>query len=156
EPTKAQKGSRFLQGEPFLFKQDSMNKKANLEDCMIPMNLKLRRILPYGLAFILPLITLTFQVTGPHRSLDALLWLLAIPSLALLDHIGGPARREPIFAEPRAGSPSTGLLYGLALLQSTNILLAVSRTFQSGLTIPAAVAAVILLGASSAHTLLVA
>jgi len=47
------------------------------------------RLAPYGLAFIFPLLTLTFLSTGPHRGSQALLWLLALPLLVFLDGFMG-------------------------------------------------------------------
>jgi len=114
----------------------------------------LRSLAPYGLAFIFPLLTLSFLGTGPHRGPHALLWLLALPLLASLDGAMGRGRPGAAPSDHRGGF--TALLHGLALLQGINLLLALGRTFQGGLTPLEAGTAVVLLGASSAHTLLVA
>lgn len=123
-------------------------------DARISIRPRLRELLPYGLAFILPLLTLTFLGTGPHRGPSALLWLLVLPALVSLDRLMGRGRPDTVSSEN--GGDFTGLLYGLALLQGTNILLAIGRTFQGALSVPEVVTAITLLGASSAHTLLVA
>lgn len=114
----------------------------------------LRQLFPYGLAFILPILTLTFLGTGPHRGPASMLWLLVLPLLVSLDRLMG--RGRPDAASSDSGGGFTVLLYGLALLQGANILIAVGRTFQGALSLPEAVTAITLLGASSAHTLLVA
>ncbi len=114
----------------------------------------LRRLMPYGLAFIVPLLTLGFLITGPHRGPAALLWLSALPLLVFLDRLGGRSRSEPAASE--LGDGFVVLLFRLALLQGFNILFALGRTFQPGLTLPEATTAIVLLGASSAHALLVA
>lgn len=113
-----------------------------------------RKLLPYGLAFLVPLLTLSHQLTGPHHGPAALLWLSTLPLLVLLERIGGSARPEP--ASEETGARFLAILFALALIQGTNVLLAAGRTFQPGLTLPEAVTAVVLLGASSAHALLVA
>lgn len=113
----------------------------------------LRVLMPYGLAFLFPLLTFSFLASGPRPGPRALAWLLALPLFVSLDRLTGRAR--PAAAASDEGA-FLGLLIGLALLQGANLLLAIGQTFRLGLRLPEAMTAIILLGASSAHTLLVA
>jgi alkane 1-monooxygenase len=114
----------------------------------------LRNLMPYGLAFVVPLMTFSFLAIGTQRGPGVLLWLAALPLLVFMDRLAGRAR--PAAAGLGSGNGYLAILLGLALLQGVNIFLAVGQTFQRGRELPEAVTAVILLAASSAHTLLVA
>jgi len=69
-------------------------------------------------AFILPLITTTFLVTGPHVWWKALLWLGAIVLLVLVDNNAPPDRRQPPADLPQW--PFDVQLWTLSALQITN------------------------------------
>jgi alkane 1-monooxygenase len=69
-------------------------------------------------AFILPLVTTTFLVTGPHVWWKALLWIGAIVLLVLVDNNASPDQRQPPAHLPRW--PFDVQLWMLAGLQITN------------------------------------
>jgi alkane 1-monooxygenase len=72
-----------------------------------------------------------------------------------MDRLGGRAQADTV-SSTKPGKGFAAILVGLALLQVGNILLAVSHTFQNELSLAETLTAIVLLGASSAHTLLVA
>jgi alkane 1-monooxygenase len=69
-------------------------------------------------AFILPLITTTFLVTGPHVWWKALLWIGAIVILVLVENNSSPDRRQPPADLPQW--PFDVQLWTLSALQITN------------------------------------
>lgn len=92
------------------------------------MTATLRRYVPHGLAFLMPLYTLAWGLTGPHEA--ALIWLVPLLAAIAWDFHAAPARQQP---EPVAAWPFDLALYGLALLQVVNVALFVRVVAQVGL-----------------------
>lgn len=69
-------------------------------------------------AFALPLITLTFWLTGPHSWWASLLWILPIVVLVYIDNAAPPDRRQP--PEDLPAWPFDLQVYGLFALQILN------------------------------------
>jgi len=69
-------------------------------------------------AFVLPLVNMTFLLTGPHVWWSALLWSLPIVVLVLMDNNAKPDHRQPPQSLPSL--PFDVQLYLLALLQLVN------------------------------------
>jgi alkane 1-monooxygenase len=81
----------------------------------------LRTFLLHSLAFILPLITLSFWLTGPHSPKVALLWLLPMLALYGTDYLAPPDRKQP--REDLPNWPYTCQVYALAAIQIANYVL---------------------------------
>ncbi len=69
-------------------------------------------------AFVLPLLTLTFLLTGPHEWWVALLWVAPIWVLVYVDVRSGPDLRQPEEGAP--AWPFDLQVYGLVALQLAN------------------------------------
>lgn len=104
----------------------------------------------YLLSLVLPLSTLIFLVTGPHRWFTAVLWLAAPAALVALDGHGGAARRDP---PPRLSPWSfDALLYLHAAIQAANVvLMARLASRDAGITGDRIVSA-LLVGTGSAYS----
>jgi alkane 1-monooxygenase len=81
----------------------------------------LRSVVLHLWAFVLPLITLTFWLTGPHGIWASLLWTLPIWILVYVDNRAPTDRRQPPEALPNW--PFDLLVYALFALQLANHLL---------------------------------
>jgi alkane 1-monooxygenase len=75
------------------------------------------------LCFVVPLATLAFLLTAPHRWWGALPWLLVIAASVVADLFAGPERRQP--ARRLARWPFDAVLYVLVAIQLANVALAV-------------------------------
>ncbi len=81
------------------------------------------------LCLSMPLATLAFVLTGPHRGPVALLWIAFVVLSVMADNRTGPARHQPAANVP--AWPFDAILYLLVALQVANVLLA-ARMFQIG------------------------
>lgn len=72
-------------------------------------------------AFILPLITLAFWLTGPHSALASVLWTLPVWILVLIDNSAPADRRQP--PENLPGWPFDLQVYLLFVIQIVNHIL---------------------------------
>jgi alkane 1-monooxygenase len=72
-------------------------------------------------AFVLPLITLTFWLSAPHRWWSSLLWVPPIVLLVYIDNHAPPDRRQP--PEDLPGWPFDLQVYALSALQIANHIL---------------------------------
>jgi alkane 1-monooxygenase len=82
------------------------------------------------LCFTIPLATLAYVLTGPHRWWVALLWLLPGFGIYFADLHSRGERRQPHPALP--GWPFDAVLYVLAALQIANLLLLARMMSQAG------------------------
>ncbi len=102
------------------------------------------------LSFLFPLNATAFLVTGPHRTLLALLFLVPVFGSVYLDHRSGPEVRQPFARMP--GWPFAAILGALTLLQFLNIaLLARLMSHQSFLSMDT-VSCMVAVGSSSAYS----
>ncbi|MEY4580044.1 MAG: hypothetical protein RL701_4747 [Pseudomonadota bacterium] len=83
----------------------------------------LRTFLLHSLAFVLPLVTLTFWFTGPHSWWAALLWTVPMIALYWLDGLAPPDQRQP--SEQLPDWPYSLQLYALFAIQMANHVLLV-------------------------------
>ena len=105
------------------------------------------------MATVLPLATLAFVLSGPHRWYVAVVWLGVIPLIKLLDQRSGPALHKPI--EGAAGWPFDAMLVALSVLQVVNVLLAARMVQRGGLLAADTLVAAVVVGASSAYSAIV-
>jgi alkane 1-monooxygenase len=105
------------------------------------------------LCLALPLYTLAFVATGPHRWFASLPWLLVIPVMVVLDNKSGPAQHKPV--EGMASWPFDAVLVVLTALQIANVALAARMIAASGLFSADAFTAAILVGANSGYSAIV-
>jgi alkane 1-monooxygenase len=82
-----------------------------------PLSIR-RTVALHLLAFVLPLITLAFWLTGPHSGWAALLWTAPIWILVYIDNKAPPDRRQP--PEGLPGWPFDLQIYALFVLQIVN------------------------------------
>lgn len=99
------------------------------------------------ISLAVPLYTLAFIVTGPHRWYAALPWLLSVPLLWQLDKRIGPALHKPL--EGAAAWPFDAILVVLAALQLADVALAGRLIARAGLLSADALVAVLLVGINS-------
>lgn len=104
------------------------------------------------LALALPLVTLTFLITGPHPWFGAIPWLLVLPALGLLERYSPSAPEEPA-AAPRW--PFDALLYAASALQLLNLALFGRLISLGGFWSSDMLAAAVLVGVSSAHSAII-
>ena len=91
------------------------------------------------LAFVLPLATLAFAASGPHRWWVALAWLGIIPVILAVDRFAGPAARGPApDAMPRL--PFGLLLWLLAAVQIATVVLLCRMAAAGGFSVDLLVA----------------
>ena len=95
----------------------------------------LRTFLLHSAAFGLPITTLWFWVTGPHRSSAALLWLIPVVVMGVLDRFAPTQRSHP--REDMPHWPYVIQLYALYVLQMANYALLVLTASQLRVDTPA-------------------
>jgi alkane 1-monooxygenase len=105
------------------------------------------------LCFALPLLTLGFVVTGPHRWYVGLASLAVIPIFALIDSRSGPAKHLPAADLPAL--PFDVTLLTLVALQLVNVGLALRMVAHAGLFSVDALATAVLVGANSGYSAIV-
>jgi alkane 1-monooxygenase len=105
------------------------------------------------MALVLPLATLGFVLSGPHRWYVAILWLGVVPVIEILDRRSGPALHKP--AEGAAGWPFDAMLVVLTALQVANVLLAARMIQQGGILAADTLVATVTVGANSAYSAIV-
>ncbi len=106
---------------------------------------------PHLAAAILPLVVLAFVLTGPHQGAWPLLWVLCtVIPLHVADVYGGSEKRAPDPAMP--SWPFDALLFVLVALQFTNIALLVKMFSVQSFWSWDALAAILLVGASSGYS----
>ncbi len=103
--------------------------------------------------FVLPLTTLGFALTGPHRWYTALPWFGVVIASVMIDTRSGPARRQPDPALP--SWPFDGVLIALVGLQVANIVLTARLISLSGLWSADALIAALLVGVNSGYSAIV-
>ena len=103
--------------------------------------------------FVVPLTTLGFALSGPHRWYAALPWFGVVIASVMIDNRAGPARRQPDPALP--AWPFDGVLYALVALQIANIMLTARLVALSGFWSADALVTVLLMGTSSGYSAIV-
>ncbi len=103
--------------------------------------------------FVLPLTTLAFALSGPHRWYAALPWFGVVIASVMLDSYAAPARRQPDPALP--AWPFDAVLYALVALQVANVVLVSRLVSLSGLLSADALVAVLLVGVNSGYSAIV-
>jgi len=88
----------------------------------------LRTFALHALAFVLPVITLCFWVSGPHSPQDALLWIVPVLFLYCIDYVAPVDHEQP--REDLPAAPYNLQLYALAALQLTNNISLLTQTSQ--------------------------
>ncbi len=102
------------------------------------------------LAFVMPLYTLAWGLTGPHASPGW--WLLPLLVAIVIDFVAGPVREQPQELDPR---PFEAVLFGLVVLQPINVALLLRVISIAGLGSFDSVLGVVLVGASSGYSAIV-
>jgi alkane 1-monooxygenase len=102
------------------------------------------------LCLVLPLTTLGFLSTAPHRGWVALLWFLPLLASVLLDNLSPRELRQPAPALP--AWPFDALLYLLVALQIVNLGLAVKMVAANGFFRTDTLVAVLLVGVNSGYS----
>lgn len=102
------------------------------------------------LAFVMPLYTLAWGLTGPHANPG--LWLVPLLVAIVVDFVAGPAREQPQALDPR---PFDVVLLALAVLQPINVALLVRVVVIAGLGNWDSALGVVLVGASSGYSAIV-
>jgi alkane 1-monooxygenase len=93
----------------------------------LPVLSKARTFALHLWAFVMPLITLAFWLSAPHRAWASLLWTLPIAVLVYIDNHAPPDKRQP--PEPLPNWPFDLQVYALFALQVANyVLLGVSAS----------------------------
>src|SRR5262245_1124343 len=105
------------------------------------------------LAIVIPLVTLAFVLTGPHRAWASVPWLSAIAILWALDRWAGPAPHRPIEGMPSA--PFDAMLLALVALQLANVALFARMIAIEGLFSMDVLVGAILVGANSGYSAIV-
>lgn len=105
------------------------------------------------LAFLIPLTTLAFVLTGPHVWYLALVFVVPIVGSVIIDNRAGPARHQPSTTLPRW--PFEALLYSLVALQLVNIVLLARLISASGFWSVDTLVAVGLVGTNSGYSAIV-
>jgi len=105
------------------------------------------------ISLVVPLYTLAFVATGPHRWFFALPWLLVIPIVWSLDKHSGPALHQPLSGA--RSWPFDAILVVLSLIQLANVGLALRLMALAGVASLDTVVAIMLVGVSSGYSAIV-
>jgi alkane 1-monooxygenase len=106
------------------------------------------------LCFVVPVTTLGFLLTGPHRWWAAVLWVLPLIASVVIDNNAGPARHQPAAMLP--GWAFNAVLYVLVALQLVNIALLGRMISLAGFWTIDTLAALVLVGTNSGYSGIVA
>lgn len=113
----------------------------------------LRAWAEHALCFAVPLLSLAFLATGPHRWYAALPWLGVVAAVVVLDNLSGPDLRAPERDLP--AWPFDLALYALVALQGLNVLLLARMIAAGGALSADGVVAVVLVGGNSGYSAIV-
>jgi alkane 1-monooxygenase len=104
----------------------------------------------HGLAFVMPLYTLAWGLTGPHPHPE--LWLIPLLVAIVLDFVAGPVRAQPQALDPR---PFDAVLLLLTAVQPINVALLLRVIAIAGIGSWDSVLGIVLVGASSGYSAIV-
>jgi alkane 1-monooxygenase len=110
----------------------------------------LRSYAAHALAFVMPLYTLAWGLTGPHVHPEV--WLLPLLVAIVIDFVAGPVREQPQDLDPR---PFGAVLLLLTVVQPINVALLLRVIAIAGLGSWDSVLGIVLVGASSGYSAIV-
>jgi alkane 1-monooxygenase len=105
------------------------------------------------ISFSVPLFTLAFVASGPHRWYATLPWLSVVPVVVLLDRRAGTALHRPVESMP--GWPFDAMLVALTALQVANVALAARMIARGGLLSADMLVGLLLVGVNSGYSAIV-
>lgn len=111
-----------------------------------PLTLWLRHLI----CLVVPLTTLGFALTGPHRWYLAPPWFLVVVASVLVDNRAGPERHQP--AASLAAWQFDAVLYALAAVQLASVVLIARMISLAGLWSVDAFVAMLLAGVNSGYS----
>ncbi|MGH0035806.1 MAG: alkane 1-monooxygenase [Myxococcota bacterium] len=120
----------------------------------VPLREVLRHWLLHLLSFLVPVLTLLFVATGPHRWWVALAFLVPLTAVDLADAWSPDDTRQPPKALPQW--PFDALLYALFAIQVLTVVLAAHLVSQTGLFSVDGLVLVLVVPGSSAFSIITA